>query len=84
MIPTGLSLSSVLMTSKALGYIVTSYQPLFQSIHKQKPTRTAAVTVVGRSQVQFVKQIKFQTSQLRKWVARIQNDITHLSMLRSM
>jgi hypothetical protein len=57
---------------------------MVQSIQKQKPTRTAAVTVVGWSQAQFVKQIKSQTSQLRKQVARIQNDNTHLSMLRSM
>ncbi|MGB7664650.1 MAG: hypothetical protein WBL67_18110 [Nitrososphaeraceae archaeon] len=57
---------------------------MVQSIQKQKPTRTAAVAVVGQSQVQYVKQIKSQISQLRKQVVRIQNDITHLSMLRSM
>ncbi len=48
---------------------------MVQSIQKQKPTRTTTVAAEGQSQMQLVKHIKSQMSQLQKQVARIHNDI---------
>jgi archaellum component FlaC len=51
---------------------------MIQSLQKQKQTKPAGGVGIDRIQFQSIKQIKSQTNQLQKQVARIQNDIRRI------
>jgi hypothetical protein len=68
-------LSSISKQIEKQGNQINKLAIMIQSLQKQKLTRAATGPKVGQSQVQSVKQIQSQISQLQKHLTRIQKDI---------
>jgi hypothetical protein len=51
---------------------------MIQSLLEQKQTKPTISAAIGQSQLQSIKQIKFQINQLQRQVTRIQDDVRRI------
>lgn len=71
-------LSNISKQVEKEGNQISKMTLMIQSMQKQKQTKPTVDGEVGKSQFQFMKQIKFQVNQLQKQVTRIQDDIRRI------